>query len=49
MKNTIQAAGKFAKQFDNELKNILSADLKAFKLKKDNVRQLIHVFTITAA
>ena len=49
MKNTLQATNKFGKQNDNELKDLLSADLKAFKAKNDNVRQLISVFTITAA
>jgi hypothetical protein len=49
MKNTLSAANKFGKQYDNELKDLLAADLKAYKSKNNNVRQLISVFTITAA
>lgn len=38
MKNTTQpATSKLVKQFDNDLKNILMADLKAFKVKNQFV------------
>ena len=49
MKNSTKpAASKLVKQFDNELMNLISADLKAFKAK-NQFAQPMQVQTATAA
>jgi len=50
MKNNTQpATSKLVKQFDNELMNLLMADLKAYKAKNKFVKQPLHFTTATAA
>jgi hypothetical protein len=50
MKNNTQpAASKLVKQFDNELRNLLMADLEAFRAKNQFVKQQLPVSTAKAA
>jgi hypothetical protein len=50
MKNTTKpATSKLVKRFDNELMNLIAADLKAFKDKNQFASQPMPVQTATAA